>query len=93
MIMRLDARSIPPTLELLEADDFDSLKTVVVVGSHNWVSPETLEELGTDADQAWCDQLAGMIAFAARHGWTDEHGRVRSHVELFDDRAPPADDS
>lgn len=29
----------------------------------------------------WEQDLAGMVAYATRKGWTDEAGRVRAHVE------------
>lgn len=88
MILQIDVRMTPPTVKLLEADDFGSLKTVVVVGSDNWASPESLVELGGEEDPSWRDRFEAMVAAAREHGWTDERGWVRSHVELVDERAP-----
>jgi hypothetical protein len=51
-----------------------------VLGTHTWVAPATLERLGPD-DPEWRRGLAGMLVYAAEHGWTDERGQVRVHLE------------
>ena len=84
MIVRLDTRQLPPTLELLEPDDLGSFKAVFVMETHTWVPPSTLSELHPEADDAWREELEGMIAFAAQRGWTDDAGRVRAHVEVVE---------
>ncbi|MBS1895312.1 MAG: hypothetical protein JST59_28765 [Actinobacteria bacterium] len=86
MILRIDCKLTPPRVDLLEADDLTSFKTIVVVGRHSWVAPATLEALGPSTDPAWRKGLSSMVEFAAEHGWTDERGRVRSHVELVEER-------
>ncbi|MFT3865123.1 MAG: hypothetical protein QM729_12680 [Solirubrobacterales bacterium] len=52
-------------------------------GEHVFVDPQVLRELAGDraADPAWSASLEGMIGFAAEHGWVDEAGFIRAHVE------------
>ena len=91
MLIRIDAGQIPPAVELLDADDFESFKAVIAVPAHTWVAPSVLVELSPDFDTAWLEQLEKMVAFARDHGWTDEGGRIRAHLELIvdsDDAAP-----
>ena len=51
-------------------------------GAHWWVAQDALcalAPLGGDAD--WRARLAGMVGFARQHGWVDEAGAIRAHVE------------
>lgn len=82
MLLRIDIRQAPPDVRLLEQEDFGSFKAVVVLGSHTWVAPRTLQELCPGADATWQARLEGMVAYAQQQGWTDESGRIRAHVEL-----------
>lgn len=36
-------------------------------------------------DPEWRDGLARMLAYASAHGWTDEVGAVRAHIEVVSD--------
>ena len=91
MILQIDVSTAPPQTRLLESEDLKSFKAEVTVGSHLWVAPTELERLGP-ADAEWKQGLEAMIAFAAEHGWTDDEGRVRAHVELVEPGpAAPAD--
>jgi len=50
---------------------------------HVYVDPAVLLRLAGERaeDPAWLESLAGMTAFAAEHGWVDEAGFIRAHVE------------
>jgi hypothetical protein len=50
---------------------------------HVYVDPAVLLRLaGERAEEAgWRESLDEMIAFAADHGWVDEHGFIRAHVD------------
>jgi hypothetical protein len=52
-------------------------------GEHVFVRIDALRELagGRSSDPEWLASLDGMLAFAGQHGWLDEHGSVRAHVE------------
>ena len=89
MILRLDLATAPPAVSLEQPEELSSFKAEVVLGSHTWVSPAALESLGPD-DAEWRQRLAATIAYAREHGWTDEQGNVRAHVELVDERADTA---
>lgn len=83
MYLYVDAGHVPPTIELREADDFTSLRVVVVTDDHVWLDPAALAELaGRTGDPAWEDQLTRMVGYADRMGWLDEHGRIRAHVDV-----------
>lgn len=97
MIVRVDVGAIPPVVEVLEPENLTELKTVVAVGDHTWIQPDVLRP--PDADPALDDGLAAMIRYADQHGWVDESGRVRAHVEIehpgsstTPSSAPPAPD-
>jgi hypothetical protein len=50
---------------------------------HAFLRPEAVQELPgapTD-DEEWRQGFAAMVDYAAGHGWTDESGAVRAHVE------------
>lgn len=60
-------------------------------GGHVWLDIRALRAaagatLPAEERAAWTEGFDGMIAFAAKHGWTSDDGtRVRAHVE-----APPS---
>lgn len=82
MIINVDLTQIPPVLELLEGTDFKSLK-LVTVGEHARVPRETLLDLAGElaSDPAWLKQFDSMLDYAREHGWTDELGATRVHIE------------
>lgn len=83
MYLRIDTAATPPSVEVVEPDDFSSFKVVVVVDGHSWVAPAELAELaGRGADPDWQHKLAGMIDYARTKGWLDDAGRIRAHVEV-----------
>ena len=51
-------------------------------GEHAWVSPEWIREAsGLANDAAWQDGFLHMLSFAGRHGWVNDAGEVRAHIE------------
>ena len=83
MYLRVDTTSTPPSVEVVEPDDFTSFKVVVVTPSHSWVDPAGLAALaGRAGDPEWEHNLAGMVGYAESKGWLDEQGRIRAHVEV-----------
>lgn len=52
-------------------------------GEHVFVDPAVLRRLAGEraADPGWAASLEGMVGFAAEHGWVDEAGFIRAHVE------------
>ena len=50
---------------------------------HVFVRVEALKALAGDRgeDPEWAASLERMLAYASEHGWLDEHGAVRAHVE------------
>jgi hypothetical protein len=87
LVLRIDPAQIPPAVELLDADDFGSFKAVIAVPDHTWVDPSLLVALAPDPDPVWRAQLEKMLSFAQEHGWIDQDGRIRAHVELIGDSA------
>jgi hypothetical protein len=67
--------------ELHEPDDFGAFK--VVAPAHVWISPEEIERLAGERaqDPSWRQGFERMLAYAREHGWVDERGFVRAHVE------------
>ncbi|WP_374633615.1 hypothetical protein [Ferrovibrio sp.] len=54
-------------------------------GEHVWIDPERIGQMaGAARTAAWDAQFKGMIGFAAKHGWVDEAGHVRAHIEYSD---------
>ena len=83
MYLHIDPTEVPPAVEVREPDDFTAFKVVVEVPEHAWVAPDVLTALaGRGDDDAWRQNLAGMLAYAASKGWCDDAGRVRAHVEV-----------
>ena len=82
MYLRIDPRTTPPLVEVVEPDDITSFKVVVVTPAHSWVDPADLTALAGRADDPdWQQKLAGMISYAESKGWLDEQGRIRAHLE------------
>ncbi|GAA4482639.1 hypothetical protein GCM10023094_32980 [Rhodococcus olei] len=53
-------------------------------GGHVYVAPDRLVALvdaqrGVDPD--WTSGFHGMVAYAESHGWVDDRGWIRAHVE------------
>jgi len=73
--------------ELRDPGDFASLKVVAPQPSHIWVTREEFARLAGAAaeDPAWRDGLEKMFDYAASHGWCNEAGAVRAHVEWTSD--------
>lgn len=69
--------------ELREPGDFGSLKVVASQPSHVWVTREELAGLAGERaeDPSWQEGLEKMFDYAASHGWLNEDGAVRAHVE------------
>ncbi len=83
MYLHIDPTEVPPAVEVREPDDFTAFKVVVEVPEHAWIVPDVLTALaGRGDDDAWRQNLAGMLAYAASKGWCDDAGRVRAHVEV-----------
>jgi hypothetical protein len=84
VILRLSTGEVPPTLELEEPQELNSLGVVVEITSHAWIARSELIRLAGDNahDAEWLEKLDAMLGFAAKRGWTDAAGRVRAHVEL-----------
>jgi hypothetical protein len=90
VILRIDLGTAPPAIALLDAEDFGSFAAQVVLSSHTWIGPDTLELLGPQEPE-WKQRLDAMIDYAREHGWTDENGLIRAHVELVDRREAQAE--
>jgi hypothetical protein len=51
-------------------------------GQHVWLDPARLKELAApDGDAEWAAGFDAMVSYATAKGWTDDHGRLRAHVE------------
>ena len=56
-------------------------------GMHAWVRPDAIRALSPLGGQpAWEAGFARMLSFAAQHDFLDEKGRIRAHIETFEDR-------
>lgn len=59
--------------------------------SHAWVRPDALRALSPQAGHPdWEEGFAAMLRFAGQHGWTDDQGRIRAHIERANAPAPIA---
>ncbi|MBM3605705.1 MAG: flavin reductase family protein [Alphaproteobacteria bacterium] len=55
---------------------------------HAWVRPDAVRALSPLTGQAdWDSGFRKMINFAASHGWTDDSGRIRAHIEVIQSSA------
>lgn len=85
MYVQIDMSTIPPSVELRDADDFSDFRVVASVPPHIWLAPDAIAELANRSDDtAWNDRLADMVAYARDKGWVDTDGRVRAHVQTED---------
>jgi hypothetical protein len=68
---------------LREPDEFGAFEVVAARQSHLWITPEQIRELaGTHADDpSWQAGFERMLAYAQAHGWVNDEGAVRAHVE------------
>jgi hypothetical protein len=51
-------------------------------GEHAWIAPAWLQRasgLGQRAE--WLEGFNRMMEFAAKHGWVNEQGEIRAHIE------------
>lgn len=61
-------------------------------GGHAWVRPDAVRAISPMAGRSdWETGFAAMMDFAAKHGWIDDQGRIRAHIEAFE--GPPAVDA
>lgn len=79
MIVHVDLSQVPPVVEVREAQDFTALSAVISVQGHVWVDPDVLCPAAEDASAA--RGFAAMVDFARAHGWVDDRGFIRAHVE------------
>jgi hypothetical protein len=51
-------------------------------GEHAWISPDWLRRAsGLADDPEWRAGFGKMLEFAAKHGWVNERGEIRAHIE------------
>lgn len=83
MYVELDLALVPPAIELREPDDFTAFKILVKPIDESGVLPAVLRALaGKRAEDAeWQGNFERMLASAAEHGWIQEDGAIRAHVE------------
>ena len=73
---------------LVDAQSEDQLaRSIARIGKradegHVWIAPAVLRFLSFHhaGEPLWEAGFAGMLAFAAKAGWVDEHGAVRAHI-------------
>jgi hypothetical protein len=70
----------PPNRVTEVAAALAPLGTVDADGGHAHLRPEAVRGL-TDADDTWDAGFGTMVDYARTHGWVDDDGRVRAHVE------------
>ena len=76
---RVRARGSSPSRAALE----NALAGLGVLAddSHAWIDRSALLTLAGDRPPAWSDAFEAMHRFASEHGWTNEAGAIRAHVE------------
>lgn len=59
------------------------LGTVTADGGHAYLRPDAVQALPGAApeDPEWSRGFAAMVDYAGDHGWTDDVGAVRAHIE------------
>jgi hypothetical protein len=70
----------PPNRLAEVAEALTPLGAVDADGGHAYLRPDAIRGL-TDADDTWDAGFARMIDYARDHGWVDDQGRVRAHLE------------
>lgn len=84
MRIELDLSTVPPTLELADADDCTALSLRIRPTSHAHVPVGLLRALAEDhpVGADWEDRFAAMLTYADSRGWIrGEDGAVRVHIE------------
>lgn len=76
-------RDFKVVLDGVDVDDAPPLDGLAFEGTgHAWIRPDLPARLaGPLADEAWRSAFAGMVTYAAKHGWVREDGAVRAHIE------------
>jgi hypothetical protein len=83
VIVRVDLGSVPPVVEVLDPDDLGSLKAVIAVPQHTWIDQDLLRAGASEAGPGPAEEkFSAMVDYAARHGWVDDRGRLRAHLEI-----------
>jgi hypothetical protein len=68
--------------ELVVAVEKAGIGSVLPDGEHVMVEVSAIRRLAGAVPAGWEDDLAGMLAYAEKKGWTSEDGSaVRAHVE------------
>ena len=58
-------------------------------GDHVWLEPQAIRAAIGSPTQTWDSGFAAMTSFAAKHGWLDDEGRIRAHIEPDTQREQP----
>jgi len=82
MIVRLIVTGITVDVDVVDAWNFRELKLIVRAPAEVSLDPVTLAGLVDEPSPRWTEELQGMLARAREHGWIDEVGGVRVHVEV-----------
>ena len=84
MHIAIDLESVPPTVTLEDPDDFTSFRVLLRHPAETFVPRALVEELaGARAGEAgWRAGFEAMIVYAAEHGWINDAGAIRAHVEV-----------
>ena len=82
MIIEVDLASVPPNVQLLNAEDVTSFK-LVTRGEHAFVQRDTLISLAGEhgSSPQWRADLDQMFSYAASQGWANDEGAIRAHIE------------
>jgi hypothetical protein len=63
-------------------DALTGLGTVDADGGHAMLDADAVRRLaGATEGDPWSADFDAMVEYARSKGWTDEHGRVRAHLE------------
>jgi hypothetical protein len=103
MVIEIDLRTNPASIELTAPDDFGAFKVLaradhrdadrlrsalahigrLADSGHAFVPISAVERLARERARRsdWTASLERMRAYAATHGWTDQDGAIRAHVE------------
>jgi hypothetical protein len=103
MVIDIDLRAAPPTVQLIEPEDFGAFKIIarapaadrehleyaverlgrLTAGGHVFVDVTAVKGLAGEraTEPRWLASLDGMLQYAGAHGWTDDAGAIRAHVE------------
>jgi hypothetical protein len=83
MQIHVDLSTIPPQLELREADDFTRFSVTASSVAETHVARDVLESLAGKraSDPDWRRELQGMLDYAQGKGWIRGDGAIQAHVE------------